>query len=124
MQINYDDPQGGHFAYKQTLEAIKRKYFWHDLVKDIEEYTSTCTVCQHMCVYRHKPYGMLEPVCQPTRPMETTSMDFITGLPPCWWEGKVVTVIFVIIDIYTKFAIYLPCRKEINAEDLAELFYS
>ena len=51
-------------------------------------------------------------------------MDFITGLPPCWWEGKVVTAIFVIIDTYTKFAIYLPCRKEINAEDLAELFYS
>ena len=77
-----------------------------------------------MHIHRHKPYGMLEPVHQPTRPMEATSMDFITGLPPCRWEGKVVTVIFVIIDIYTKFAIYLPYRKEINAEDLAELFYS
>ena len=124
MQINYDNPQGGHFAYKQTLEAIKRKYFWHDLVKDIKEYTSTYTVCQHMHIHRHKPYGMLEPVHQPTRSMETTSMDFITGLPPCQWEGKVVTAIFVIIDIYTKFTIYLPYRKEINAEDLAELFYS
>ena len=51
-------------------------------------------------------------------------MDFITGLPLCQWEGKVVTAIFMIIDIYTRFAIYLPCRKEINAEDLAELFYS
>ena len=124
MRINHDDPQGGHFAYKRTLEAIKRKYFWHDLAKDIEEYTSTCAVCQRVRVHRHKPYGMLEPVRQPTRPMETTSMDFITGLPPCRWEGKVVTAIFVIIDTYTKFAIYLPCRKEINAEDLAELFYS
>lgn len=106
------------------MEAIKRKYFWHDLAKDIEEYTSTCAVCQCVCVHRHKPYSMLELVCQPTTPMETISIDFITRLPPCQWEGKVVTVIFVIIDTYSKFSIYLPCRKDINAEELTELFYS
>ena len=66
----------------------------------------------------HNPPGRVGP------PPLLTRLDSLTSLPPCQWEGKVVTVIFIIIDTYIKFAIYLPYRKEINTEDLTELFYS
>ena len=59
----------------------------------------------------------------PSRPFETLSMDFITGLPPSAWRGQVYDTILVIVDVFTKFTVYLPCRKTITAEEMAELCY-
>ncbi|OXV05924.1 hypothetical protein Egran_06308 [Elaphomyces granulatus] len=45
MGTNHDDRQRGHFGTARTLDAIRRKYFWH--------------------VHRHKEHGMLEPLPRP-----------------------------------------------------------
>jgi hypothetical protein len=66
---------------------------------------------------------MLERVAQPTRPFETVSLDFITGLPPSRWGNKVYNAILVVVDLYTKFCFYIPCTKDIDAQDLAELIF-
>jgi len=51
-------------------------------------------------------------------------MDFITDLPSSIssLSGEVSDSILVIIDRYTKMAIYIPTRKEMNAEELAAVF--
>jgi hypothetical protein len=51
-------------------------------------------------------------------------MDFITDLLPSKWENRAYDLILVIVDIYTKFAVYYPCRKDMTMEDLAELIYT
>jgi hypothetical protein len=56
--------------------------------------------------------------------MEWVSMDFITDLPPSKWENRVYDSILVMVDMYTKFTVYYPCRKDMTAEDLAELIYT
>jgi hypothetical protein len=56
--------------------------------------------------------------------MEWVSMDFITDLLPLKWENRVYNLILVMVDMYTKFAVYYPCRKDMTAEDLAELIYT
>ena len=48
-------------------------------------------------------------------------MDFITRLPPSKHGGRVYDAILVIIDAFTKYALYLPCQKDINADQLSEL---
>ena len=48
-------------------------------------------------------------------------MDFITGLPPSKHGGRVYDTILVIIDAFTKYALYLLCWKDINADQLSEL---
>jgi hypothetical protein len=50
-------------------------------------------------------------------------MDFITGLPPSSWRGSTYDAILVIVEMYTKYVLYLPCTKEIDAPELAELLY-
>jgi transposase InsO family protein len=122
MRVNHDDPQGGHFGEKRTLDAIRRKYFWNGMAGQIREYVKTCDVCQRARTQRHRTYGELEQVARPTRPFETTSLDFITGLPPSAWRGKVYDAILVIVDMFTKWSIYVPCGKDIDAPELAELF--
>jgi hypothetical protein len=50
-------------------------------------------------------------------------MDFVTGLPPSRWRGSTYDCILVVVEMYTKYALYLPCTKEIDAPELAELLY-
>ena len=49
-------------------------------------------------------------------------MDFITSLPPSRHRGAVYNSILVIINRYTKIALYRPVTKKIDAVGLAELY--
>ena len=49
-------------------------------------------------------------------------MDFITGLPSSRQGDKVYNAIYVIVDRYTKIALYLPIVKTITIAKLADLF--
>jgi hypothetical protein len=49
-------------------------------------------------------------------------MDFVTGLPPSGRRGQAYDAILVVVDRYTKMALYLPCRKSIDSAGLADLF--
>jgi hypothetical protein len=48
-------------------------------------------------------------------------MDFITRLPPARWQGKIYDAVLVIVDLYTKYAIYLPTTKDLDAPGLVYL---
>lgn len=122
IRTNHDDPQGGHFREKRTLNAIRRRYYWRGMAGDIRKYCQECDSCQQNAVPRHKPYGLLDPLPVPAGPGDWMSIDFITGLPPSRWQGKVYDAVLVAVDLYTKFAIYVPCTKDIDAPALADLF--
>jgi hypothetical protein len=121
IRTNRDDPQGGHFGRARTTDALCRKYYWRGMVKDIRKYVQTCDICQRNKIHRHKEYGLLEPLPTPSRPFETITLDFVTGLPPSMWRGKVYDAILVIVDAYTKWSIYIPCRKDLDAREFAEI---
>ena len=73
-------------------------------------------------MHRHKPYGELASLPQPSRPWEEVSMDFITDLPPSAGEGTVFDSIMVVVDRYTKMSLYIPVKKTITAEEMATVF--
>ena len=121
MKINHDDPTGGHQGMRRTTDTIHRKYYWHNMQRDIKHYVRSCDICQRIKVHRHAPYGKLQPLPVPKAPAELVSMDFITGLPPSKHGGRVYDAILVVVDAFTKYALYLPCRKDIDADQLSEL---
>ncbi|EGE08388.1 hypothetical protein TEQG_08800 [Trichophyton equinum CBS 127.97] len=123
LRINHDDPQGGHFGVKKTIEAIKSKYYWHGLLADVSNYVSTCDVCQRIKARRYKEHGELGTIPLPSKPFETITLDFITGLPPSRSEGNTFNALLVIVDILTKFALYIPCTKDVKAEGLGYLIF-
>ena len=49
-------------------------------------------------------------------------MDFITDLPPRKARSYIADAIFVIIDRFSKMALYIPAEKSWKAEDLADAF--
>lgn len=123
MRAHHDDPAAGHHAARRTSESIRSRFWWTNMRETIAEYVSECRICQKAAVKRHRPYGLLEPLPVPQKPMEWMSIDFITGLPPSRWDGRVYDSIMVAVDLFTKYSLYVPCTKDIDAEGLAEKFY-
>ena len=72
-------------------------------------------------MHRHIPYSKLQPLLVLKIPAELVSMDFITGLSPSKHGGRVYNTILMVVDAFTKYALYLPCQKDINADQLSEL---
>jgi len=107
---------------EKTHWLIARKFYWPKLRADINQYIASCDVCQRTKVARHKPYGELSPLPQPSRPFEQVTLDFIVKLPPTKWKGLVVNSILVVMDRYAKFGVYLPCNETITASELADAF--
>ncbi|GKA44011.1 ty3-gypsy retrotransposon protein [Tanacetum coccineum] len=64
------------------------------------------------------PGGYLQPLPTPMAVWEDVSMDFITGLP----NSKGVTVIFVVVDHFKKYAHFGMLPTNFNAHKVAEVF--
>ena len=123
ISICHDDPHSSHFGHAKTTELVRRNFWWEGLGEDVKRYVKTCSTCQFTKVSRHSPYGELASLPRPSGPWQELSMDFITDLPPSKdTEGAAYDSILVIMDRYTKMALYIPTRKTVTAEELAQLF--
>jgi hypothetical protein len=90
------------------------------MLKDVEEFTTTCNICQKIKVDRRKQMGALCPPHILKRPFKTVSLDLITGLPPLGDENFMA--ILVIVDKLTKFTIIIPTHNELNQEGFTKFF--
>jgi len=41
----HDFPSEGHFGVNKTLEKIRKRFFWANCKKDVEEWCKTCKIC-------------------------------------------------------------------------------
>ena len=81
--------------------------------KEVKIYVLTCPTYQHIKPRKHVPYGLLAALPQPVRPFQEISMDFITGLPSTVSSAtnRHYDAILVIVDRFTKYALYIPTQK-------------
>ena len=85
--------------------------------KDIKEYVETCETCQGVKTRRGKTQPPLKPLEIPAGPWEWITMDFITGLP----LSNGYSAILVVVDHFSKQAIFIPCQTSTTSIDLAEI---
>ena len=124
LQVYHDDILAGHFGVQRTLERIQRKYFWNNINKDVKDHCESCDICQFRKSKKHRPYGELQSLPQPSRLYQELSMDLITGLPPiCLREGEEVDAILVIVDRFTKMMHCFAVSQTITSQELAVLFH-
>ena len=117
----HDDPYAGHFGALRTTELLKRRYHWPSMGDDVATYVKSCDICQKAKVKRHKPYGEMQPLPKPTRPWEEIAMDFMSGVPLSKRGEVVYDAILVIVDRYSKMALYFPVQKTIKAAEVADI---
>ncbi|KAL0449320.1 UNVERIFIED_CONTAM: Transposon Tf2-11 polyprotein [Sesamum latifolium] len=109
----------GHQGEERTYALVQRAYYWPQMRDDVETYVRTCLICQQDKADHQKKAGLLQPLLIPTRPWESVSMDYISGLPKV---GDLGSIIFV-VDRLSKYATFIAAPKHVTAEGTAHLFF-
>jgi hypothetical protein len=94
LHDHHDALLARHPGRAQTLELISRNYYWPHQRQYVQRYVDNCDTCKRIKPIRHAPFGLLKPLQLPTRPWDSISMDFITGLP----EAEECNALWVIVD--------------------------
>ena len=119
LKETHDPHWAGHPGVERMLALLSRDYYWPKMEEDIELYVRTCLVCQLDKTERKKQAGLLQPLPIPERPWESISMDFIVGLPAV--DG--FRSIMVVVDRFSKYAVFMAAPHACPAEVAAELFF-
>jgi transposase InsO family protein len=117
----HEAPTSGHPGINKTYELINRYFIIPDLKKKISDVVKVCDVCQRTKVLRTKPQGLLQPMStEPLEKFQSISMDFVSV--PQSKQGR--DMILVIVERSTRFVIAMAVKKEISAEECAEILVS
>jgi hypothetical protein len=110
----------GHPGQFQTLELIRRDYWWPGMTTFIKNYVEGCATCQQMKVNTHPTSPHLLPIISTAnQPFSLVTTDFITDLP----GNKGYDSVMVVVDHgLTKGVIFIPCNKTIDALGSANLY--
>ena len=70
-----------HTGQEHTLASLRSRFYWPNLCCNVTNYVSSCNPCQRVKHDRGPQEGYLQPLTIPSKPFDTISLDFITGLP-------------------------------------------
>jgi hypothetical protein len=113
----HDSKIAGHPGRARTLTPVRQCFTWPSVTRFVHRYVNGCDLCQRVKPSSTQPLGAFEPLPIPAGPWTDISYDLITDLP----ESNGADSILTVINRLTKMAHFLPCRKTMMAEDLADL---
>lgn len=114
----HSSPLGGHSGVPVTYKRIKQIFAWKGLKSSIHNFVKSCVICQQAKPDRAKLPGLLQPLEVPTSAWQTISMDFVEGLP----RSQNFNCILVVVDLFTKYAHFLPLHHPYTAASVAKVF--
>ncbi|MBW0540604.1 hypothetical protein O181_080319 [Austropuccinia psidii MF-1] len=117
LQKLHDSPLAIQPGQAKTLKLVKRDFHWSCMTQFIKDYVSSCQQCSRNKNIHHKEFGLLKPLPIPNGPWICLSMDFLTQLPP----SNSLDSILVIVDRFSKMAVFIPIMSSITSLYLAHL---
>lgn len=111
----HDPKTAGHFGY---LHLVRRQFWWPWMCGDIEKYVKGCPTCVTAKPWSGRLLGLLQMVANPNKPWEEIAMDFIVDLPSSYGY----TVIWTVVDLFSKQAYFVPYKGIPSAWWLTDLF--
>ncbi|MBW0579724.1 hypothetical protein O181_119439, partial [Austropuccinia psidii MF-1] len=115
----HDSPFSGHLSEDRTRESVNTCIWWPMWQKNVADYCKTCDRCQKANKSTGKRLGNMIKTQEPRRPWEILHMYLVIGLPP--GGDRSYNAFLVIVDIFSKTPIFLPCHKDDTAMDTALL---
>ena len=118
MEAAHVSKTGGHLAFDKVYGALKLKYFWPTMYKDVATFINACEICDKNRKLTTAPQvAQLQPILT-TVPFEIVATDVVGPLPR---TGQGHEYIIVFVDIFTKFAHAYPMHRA-DASTAASLF--
>ena len=109
MKIYHDTPaNGAHFGRDKTVEKIRTRYYWDNMISDITNYVQSCFRCKQNNPIRRKPPGHLKSIEPPTGVWQLLAMDFHGPITPVSRRGN--KYIISLTDVLSKFTIAKAVR--------------
>ena len=123
LERYHDAPTAGHGGNRSFEKRLGRHYFWESVREDITAHIANCLSYARTKARTHRPYGELAPLPVPEGPWQDITVDFVTGLPTSIdpRTNKPCDAILVIVDKFTKYALYVATRKTLTASAFADL---
>ena len=106
----HDQPAVGHPGVEQTLNMLRRHYYWPAMREEVEQYLRNCHVCKQAKAFRDAYNGLFQPLPVPERPWVDLTMDFVVGLP----KSQGYDAILIVVDWLLKERHYIPCTEDNN----------
>ena len=117
----HNQPAVGHPGIEQTLNMIRRFYYWPAMRKDREQYLRNCHVCKRAKSAQDTYNGLFQPLPVPEKPWVDLTIDFVVGLP----RSQGYNAILMVVDRLLKKRHYIPCTEQndgTNEEATATMF--
>jgi hypothetical protein len=108
-----------NFGHDKTFAQLRNSYFWPSMRAEVKMFVKKCRICQY-AKGRQQNIALYQPLPIPERLWDTINMDFVLGLPR---TQKGSDSIFVVVDIFSKMAHFIPCQKTNDATHIANLFF-
>jgi transposase InsO family protein len=118
LQEVHDIRLASHFGPRKTISAIKERFWWPTIAKDVKKYVESCPVCQRDKPLNRRPAGLLQPLERPIGRWTDLTMDFV-AMPK---DKYGYDTVLVVVDRGTKRVIYIPTKSTVTARDVARLF--
>ena len=113
----HDDVTGGHLGTSRTLHAIRTKYYWDNLLKDVNDYVASCSHC-HMRKRGRRYRSQLLPI--PVNGlMDRIGFDFLGKLKT---TKRGNSYILVVTEYLSKFA-WAFALPNTRAETVAKVLF-
>ena len=109
----------GHSGVLRTMALIKRDYVCSHLRHYVERYILSCDVCQAAKSRRVDTARVPRPLPVPSTKWHSVSIDWVSGLPP---TTRGHDAIMTVVDPFSKRGMFIPCCKDMTADDLIYVF--
>ena len=118
LQQVHASPLGCHSGYLKSFQRLKKDFYWTGMVGDLKQFVKECDTCQRLKNETCLPAGLLQPLAIPDRPWLDISMDFVEGLH----KSQQKSVVFVVVDRFTKYVHFIPLAHPYTAAKVAQVF--
>nr|GEV72734.1 hypothetical protein [Tanacetum cinerariifolium] len=105
-----------HLGADKMYYDLRDMYWWPGMKKDVAVYVSKCLTCLKVKAEHQRPSGLLQQPKILDWKWERFAMDFVTKFPR---TSSGHDTIWVIVDLLTKSAHYLPMREIYKMDRLA-----
>ncbi len=101
-------PTGGHLGIQKMLKTLKLRYFWPNMVKDLEILVKTCKLCQ---INKHSKQKRVPLAVTDTasRTFQKVFMDIVGPYPATDYNNKYV---LTVQDDLSKFMLAMPIQNK------------